>query len=57
MQKASAVIWQSTANTILPELERATGVQLAPGIKSLVRERPVFKPQIHSIRRTSAWLR
>lgn len=42
--KTSAVIWQSTANTILPEFERATGAQLAPGIKLLVRARPVFKP-------------
>lgn len=31
------------ANTILPEFERATGAQLAPGIKLLVRARPVFK--------------
>lgn len=43
LAKTSAVIWQSTANTILPEFERATGVQLAPGIKLLVRARPVFK--------------
>ena len=45
LAKTSAVIWQSTANTILPEFERATGAQLAPGIKLLVRARPVFKPQ------------
>ena len=45
LAKASAVIWQSTANTILPEFERATGAQLAPGIKLLVRARPVFKAQ------------
>ena len=44
LAKASAVIWQSTANIILPEFERATGAQLAPGIKLLVRARPVFKP-------------
>ena len=44
LAKSSAVIWQSTANTILPEFERATGAQLAPGIKLLVRARPVFKP-------------
>jgi exodeoxyribonuclease VII large subunit len=44
LAKTSAVIWQSTANTILPEFERATGAQLAPGIKLLVRARPVFKP-------------
>ncbi|UUZ77406.1 exodeoxyribonuclease VII large subunit [Polaromonas sp. P1(28)-13] len=45
LAKANAVIWQSTANTILPEFERATGAQLAPGIKLLVRARPVFKAQ------------
>lgn len=44
LAKTSAVIWQSTANVILPEFERATGAQLAPGIKLLVRARPVFKP-------------
>lgn len=43
LAKTSAVIWQSTANAILPEFERATGAQLAPGIKLLVRARPVFK--------------
>ena len=45
LAKSNAVIWQSTANTILPEFERATGAQLAAGIKLLVRARPVFKPQ------------
>lgn len=45
LAKTNAVIWQSTANTILPEFERATGAQLAAGIKLLVRARPVFKPQ------------
>lgn len=44
LAKTSAVIWQSTANIILPEFERATGAQLAPGIKLLVRAHPVFKP-------------
>ncbi len=43
LAKTNAVIWQSTANTILSEFERATGAQLAPGIKLLVRARPVFK--------------
>jgi exodeoxyribonuclease VII large subunit len=43
LAKTNAVIWQSTANTILPEFQRATGAQLAPGIKLLVRARPVFK--------------
>ena len=43
--KARAVIWQSTASAILPAFEQATGAQLAPGIKLLVRARPVFKAQ------------
>lgn len=45
LAKTGAVIWQSSANTILPDFERATGAQLAAGIKLLVRARPVFKPQ------------
>ncbi len=45
LAKTSAVIWQSTANSILPEFEHSTGAQLASGIKLLVRARPVFKPQ------------
>jgi len=44
LAKTSAVIWQTTANQILPVFEQATGAQLAPGIKLLVRARPVFKP-------------
>ena len=43
--KASAAIWASTASRILPEFERATGAQISPGIKLLVRAKPVFKPQ------------
>ncbi|WP_428422684.1 exodeoxyribonuclease VII large subunit [Methylibium sp.] len=43
--KATGTIWASTANRILPEFERATGATLAPGIKLLLRARPVFKPQ------------
>jgi len=45
LAKARATIWKSTASAILPEFERATGAQLAPGIKLLVRARPVFKAQ------------
>jgi exodeoxyribonuclease VII large subunit len=44
LAKTSAVIWQSTASSVLPEFERVTGAQLAPGIKLLVRARPIFKP-------------
>ena len=45
LAKARAVIWQSAASAILLAFERATGAQLAPGIKLLVRARPVFKAQ------------
>lgn len=43
--KANATIWARTANVILPAFEKATGASLAPGIKLLVRARPVYKPQ------------
>ena len=43
--KASAAIWASTASRILPEFEKATGAQIGPGIKLLVRAKPVFKAQ------------
>lgn len=43
--KANAVIWASTALQILPAFETATGAQLGPGIRLLVRARPVFKAQ------------
>ena len=42
---AKATLWATTANKILPEFERATGATIAPGIKLLVRAKPVFKPQ------------
>ena len=42
---ARATLWASAASRILPEFERATGASIAPGIKLLVRARPVFKPQ------------
>lgn len=43
--KATAIIWSSTASRILPQFEAATSAQVGPGIKLLVRARPVFKPQ------------
>jgi len=43
--KANAVIWANTASRILPEFERATGAKVGPGIKLLLRMRPVFKAQ------------
>lgn len=45
MAKASGTIWANTAKNIVPEFERATGAKLAPGIKLLVRARPIYKPQ------------
>lgn len=43
--KAKATLWASRAARLLPEFERDTGAQLGPGIKLLVRARPVFKSQ------------
>jgi len=43
--KSNAAIWANQAERILPAFEQATGAQVGPGIKLLVRARPVFKPQ------------
>lgn len=43
--KTTGTIWADAANRVLPEFERATGATLAPGIKLLVRARPVYKAQ------------
>lgn len=43
--QARGAIWARTAERIVPEFERATGAQLAPGIKLLVLAKPVFKAQ------------
>lgn len=43
--QARAAIWARTAARILPEFQRASGAELAPGIKLLVRAKPVFKAQ------------
>ena len=43
--QARATIWARTADRIVPEFERASGAQLAPGIKLLVLVKPVFKAQ------------
>jgi exodeoxyribonuclease VII large subunit len=42
---ARGTIWARTAERILPEFQRATGAELAPGIKLLVLAKPVFKAQ------------
>jgi exodeoxyribonuclease VII large subunit len=42
---ARAMIWATAANKILPAFEQATGATIAPGIKLLVRAKPVFKAQ------------
>lgn len=43
--QARGAIWARTAERIVPEFERSTGAQLAPGIKLLVLAKPVFKAQ------------
>lgn len=43
--QARAAIWARTAERIIPDFERASGAQLAPGIKLLVMAKPVFKAQ------------
>lgn len=45
LAKAHAMVWERTAARILPPFEAATGVKIGPGIKVLVRLRPVFKAQ------------
>ncbi len=43
--QARGVIWNSTAQQIVPVFEKATGVVLGPGIKLLVRARPTLHAQ------------
>ncbi len=45
LAQARAMIWSDTANRIVPEFERATGVVLGAGIKLLLRAKPTFNPQ------------
>jgi exodeoxyribonuclease VII large subunit len=45
LAKANATIWASTADQILPQFEAATGLSIGPGMKLLVRARPVFSGQ------------
>lgn len=45
LAKANALIWASTADQILPTFEAATGMSVGPGMKLLVRVRPVFSGQ------------
>lgn len=40
--KAMATIWSSTADRILPQFEHATGAKIGPGIRLLLKLRPVF---------------
>ncbi|AGX86933.1 exodeoxyribonuclease VII large subunit [Candidatus Symbiobacter mobilis] len=42
LAKSQAVIWQRTAQTILPKFQSDTGIQFAPGMKILVRGRPIY---------------
>lgn len=43
--QARAVIWGRVARTLLPRFEKETKMQLAPGIKLLVRAKPSFHIQ------------
>jgi exodeoxyribonuclease VII large subunit len=43
--KAQAMIWRDVAARILPNFERATGATIGPGIKLLLRAKPMFKAQ------------
>ena len=45
LAQARAMIWADTANQIVPEFERATGVVLGAGIKLLLRAKPTCSPQ------------
>jgi len=45
LAKSSAVIWAKEAGRILPAFQTATGAKIGPGIKLLVRVRPVFKAE------------
>lgn len=45
LAKANAMIWANVADEILPPFEAATGMSVGPGIKLLVRARPVFSSQ------------
>ncbi|MDD2223667.1 MAG: exodeoxyribonuclease VII large subunit [Pseudomonas sp.] len=45
LAKSMAAIWASTAHRILPPFQQATGMELAAGMKLLLRLRPTFKPQ------------
>ncbi len=45
LAKASAIMWANVADEILPAFEAATGMSIGPGMKLLVRARPVFSPQ------------
>ncbi len=45
LAKANAMIWASIADQILPPFEAATGVSIGPGMKLLVRARPIFNVQ------------
>jgi exodeoxyribonuclease VII large subunit len=43
--QARAAIWARTAERIVPQFQKESGAQLAPGIKLLVLAKPVFKAQ------------
>jgi exodeoxyribonuclease VII large subunit len=42
LAQAEATIWRNVAESIIPDFTRSTGMQLAHGVKLLVRARPEF---------------
>ena len=57
LAQARAMIWADTANQIVPEFERATGVVLGAGIKLLLRAKPALSPQYRRPKRIRHTLR
>jgi exodeoxyribonuclease VII large subunit len=45
LAKARAMIWSRVADSILPAFQHATGMEIGPGIKLLVRAKPGFHVQ------------
>lgn len=45
LAKANGMIWARQAQKILPQFEKATGATIGPGIKLMLKARPVFHAQ------------
>lgn len=44
LAQARGLVWEATANDIVPAFERTTGIAIGPGIKLLVRAKPTMHP-------------